>query len=245
MSVPEGFLDPKRKGDSRKQTVSASRSAVPSFLSLVLTVLLLLVGGLEAACLASRTAPLGGSPGASTALPSSGSDPMTFSAGECTLPIGSATTTEPLADNFHVVVQIPSGWTREPGRPSETQLLVIDAPKSYPHQPTSIEVLSLLGYFPNQSPHDIAPQYYGPSHPGVPSVQLVGAVTDCRVQNDLAAFFQYSQGDRGGYLVLFLHAYYLYGVRVEGSGGVDPRAIHDAKQVLGSVRWTVTTPPPR
>jgi hypothetical protein len=51
------------------------------------------------------------------------------------------------------------------------------------------------------------------------------------------------QGDRGGYLVLFLHYDYLYAVRVEGLRGVDPLAIRDAKQVLGSIAWTVTTPP--
>jgi hypothetical protein len=177
---------------------------------------------------------------------------MAFQAGDCTSPPGSAATaTEPLADNFHAVVDIPDGWTREPPNPSETQALVIDAPKSYSQQPTTIEFLSLLGYFPSQyfpsqAPRDIARQYYGPSHhPTVPSIQLIGAVTDCGVQGASASFFQYSQGDRAGYLVLFLHAHYLYGVRVEGFGGVDPLAIRDAKQVLGSVRWTVTTPPSR
>ena len=171
---------------------------------------------------------------------------MAFQPGDCTTPSGSATATEPLRDNFHVVVGIPDGWTREPPNPTETQLLVIDAPKSYSHQPTTIEVLSLLGYFPNESPRDIAPEYYGPSqHPTVPSIELIGDVTDCRVQGDQAAFFQYSQGDRGGYLVLFLHRHYVYGVRVEGFGGVDPRAVRSAKQVLGSVLWTVTTPPSR
>ncbi len=82
-------------------------------------------------------------------------------------------------------------------------------------------------------------------HPDVPSVELVGAVSDCQVQGDPAASFQYVRGDRAGYLVLFLHYNYLYGVRVEGFGGVDPLAIRQAKQVLGSIQWPVTTPPAR
>jgi hypothetical protein len=45
--------------------------------------------------------------------------------------------------------------------------------------------------------------------------------------------------------VLFLHDNYLYGVRVEGVGGLDSLAIRDTKQVLGSIAWTVTTPPAR
>src|SRR5712692_2202609 len=167
--------------------------------------------------------------------------------GDCTLPPGTgATLTEPLGDNFRMVVRAPNGWTRQPLGASETQLLVIDAPPSFSHLPATIEVLSLFGYFPNQSPRDIAPMYYGPSvHPDFPSTELVGIVSDCQVQGDPAASFQYVRGDRGGYLVLLLHYNYLYGVRVEGLGGVDPQAIRDTKQVLGSIQWTVTTPPAR
>lgn len=220
----------------------------------VIAAAVVLVGG------AAGCAPTGHGPSAGS-LPS-GSPPSTattsptlatpsaavaFRAGDCSSPPAQvATMTEPLTDNFHVILQIPSGWTREPAGHSQTQLLVIDAPTGYSHQLTTIGVLSLLGYFPNESPRDIAPQYYGPSvHADVPSINLVGAVTDCQVQGDPAAFFQYTQGDRGGYLVLFLHSHYLYGVRVEGSGGVDPLAIDGAKQILGSIQWTVTTPPAR
>ncbi len=161
-------------------------------------------------------------------------------------PGGGASKTEPLGDYFRTVVGVPSGWTRQPVGATETKLLVISAPRSYKNQPTTIEVLSLLGYFPNQSPRDLAPMFFRASvHPGLPSTDLVGAVSDCQVQGVPAAAFQYVQGDRNGYLVLFLHYNFLYGVRVEGLGGVDPQAIRDAKQVLGSITWTVTTPPAR
>lgn len=172
---------------------------------------------------------------------------VTTPPGDCTLPPGSgAISTGPLGDNFHMVVQVPNGWTREPAGASETQLLVVDAPLSYGNRRTTIAVLALIGYFPQQSPRDIAPAYYAPSvHPDVPSSQLVGAVTDCQVEGDPAAAFHYVRGDSSGYLVLFLHFNYLYGVRVEGVGGVNPQAIRDAQQVLGSIQWTVTTPPVR
>lgn len=154
--------------------------------------------------------------------------------------------TEPLGDNFHMVVGVPNGWTRQPVGATETRLLLIGAPRSYKNLPTTIEVLSLFGYFTNQSPRDVAAWYYAPSlHPDVPSVELVGPVSDCQVQGVPAVAFQYVQGDRSGYLALFLHYNYLYGVRVEGLGGVDPLAIRDAKQLLGSITWTVTTPPAR
>jgi hypothetical protein len=145
-----------------------------------------------------------------------------------------------------MVVGVPNGWTRQPVGATETKLLLIGAPRSYRNQSTTIEVLSLIGYFASQSARDTASMFYGPSvHPDVPSVDLVGAVSDCQVQGVPAAAFQYVQGDRGGYLVLFLHYNYLYGVRVEGFGGVDPLAVRDAKQVLGGITWTVTTPPAR
>jgi hypothetical protein len=166
---------------------------------------------------------------------------------DCSIPPGSrATRTEPLADNFRIVVGVPDGWTRKPVGATETQLLILGAPSSYQHLPTTIEVLSLIGYFTNQSPRELASMYYGPSaHPDVPSIELVGTVSDCQVQGVAAAAFEYVQGDRSGYLVLFLHDNYLYGVRLEGLRSVDPLAIRDAKQVLGSITWTVTTPPAR
>jgi len=166
---------------------------------------------------------------------------------DCSIPPGAgATRTEPLGDNLHIVVGVPAGWARKPVGATETKLLLIGAPGSYGNRPTTIEVLSLLGYFPNQSPSDLASLFFGPSvHPDIPSIDLVGTVSDCQVQGVSAAVFQYVQGDRSGYLVLFLHFNYLYGVRVEGLEGVDPLAVRDAKQVLGSITWTVTTPPAR
>lgn len=182
---------------------------------------------------------------APTVAPTATLSPAPFA--DCSMPPGAgATSTEPLADNFRIVVGVPDGWTRRPVGATETRLLLLGAPNRYKNLPTTIEVLSLFGYFANQSPRDLAPLFYGPSvQPDVPSVDLVGTVSDCQVQGVPAAAFEYVQGDRSGYLVLFLHDNYLYGVRVEGLKGVDPLAMRDAKHVLGSITWTVTTPPAR
>jgi hypothetical protein len=182
---------------------------------------------------------------APTVAPTTTLSPTPFA--DCSMPAGArANATEPLADNFRMVVGVPDGWTRKPVGATETKLLLLGAPSRYKFLPAKIEVLALIGYFANQSPRDLAPLFYGPSaHADIPSVDLVGTVSDCQVQGVPAAALQYVQGNQSGYLVLFLHFNYLYGVRVEGLGGVDPLAIRDAKQVLGSITWTVTTPPAR
>ncbi|MDQ6879819.1 MAG: hypothetical protein M3082_19395 [Candidatus Dormibacteraeota bacterium] len=80
---------------------------------------------------------------------------------------------------------------------------------------------------------------------------LVGQVTDCTVAGDPAAFFQYTAkrsqlvdskpGDWTGYMVVFVHHHVPnnlpYALRIEGTGGIDPRAIHDAKAILASWTW--------
>ena len=183
---------------------------------------------------------------ARTASPSPTPNPMAFQTSDCVSPAATGDTyTEPLADYFKAVVEIPGGWTREPPTASEADLIVLDAPASYSNQPTKIEVLNPIGYYPNATPDQVIKRFYeSPTNPGVAPVALVGGVASCAVQTDNAAFIQYSQGDRAGYLVIFLHIDSLYGLRLEGSGGVDERAVADAKRVLGSWRWTVASPPP-
>jgi hypothetical protein len=73
----------------------------------------------------------------------------------------------------------------------------------------------------------------------------MGVVQTCDVQRDPAAFFAYTSGSQNGFAVLWLHFNYAYAVTLEGSGGLDSRAIQDTKGVLASVIWTVQTPPAR
>ena len=200
-------------------------------------------GSLPTSASATSSASSTGTPLSS---PSSSASPLNyFRTNDCVdQPTGSQTA--PLGDDFHVVVRVPSGWTQVPPHPTETELLGLDAPSGYSNQPTRIQVLSLMGYFQTETVDQLAPQYYGASlNESVPPVQLVGAVTDCTVAGEPAAFFQYIQGNVSGYLVLFLHFDYLYGLRLEGVGGLDPQAARDARRILGSWGWTVTTPPSR
>jgi hypothetical protein len=131
-------------------------------------------------------------------------------------------------------------------------MLLLDAPSTYTNGPTRIALLSLIGNFQSQTPDNVAKQFYGPApaggHPEF-AAQLVDQVSDCTVAFGPAAVFQYraqrsqmpngsgTAGQFSGYMVVFLHAYFGYALRLEGSDGLDPHAIGDAKKILGSWTW--------
>jgi photosystem II stability/assembly factor-like uncharacterized protein len=145
----------------------------------------------------------------------------------------------PSGDNFKVVVRVPDGWTASAPGATETTLLMLDAPSSYSNQPTRISLHSFIGRYRPETLEQIAADFYGSGQ----NPQLVGQVTGCTVGGEPAVFFKYTQGDHAGYFVLFVHYQYLYGIQLDGVGGVDPRAWQDAKKVLGSWTWTVASPP--
>jgi hypothetical protein len=182
-----------------------------------------------------------------TSSPAASADPTGFAPNNCTAAPSGLPTSSRLHDNFGVVVQVPDGWSPHyPVMASETELHVFDAPPAYSSQPTTMSVLALFGYSPNEAPAQVIRHYYGKStHATVPDTNLVGQVTDCTIGSDQGAFFRYTRGSRVGYFVVFLHFHYSYGLRLEGEGGLDARATRDAKAVLGSWRWTITTPPSR
>jgi hypothetical protein len=181
---------------------------------------------------------------ASSTLTSSPSpNPMAFQAGDCvSTPASGATRTQPFGDYYGTTIQAPPGWTREAPGPSESELAVFDAPAIYTDPPTKLRVLNPMGYYPNSAVNQVIGRFIGPDD-GTPIV-LVGEVGDCSVQSDSAAFLQYTQGDRRGYIIAILHFDSLYEVQLEGSGGVDQNAVRDAKQLLGSWQWTVASPRP-
>lgn len=162
-----------------------------------------------------------------------------------------------MSDTFHVVVQVPSGWTQEAPGPSETQMLVLHSPSGLSNTPTRVGLLALIAAANADTPEQVAAQWwYGPGAPGSNpdfEAHIVGQVTDCTVAGDPAAFFQYTAkrsqlvdsraGDWTGYMVVFVHhrlPYNLpYALRIEGTSGIDPRAIHDAKAILGSWTWII------
>jgi hypothetical protein len=185
---------------------------------------------------ASTESPSTSSPSPS-ASPSPSGSPNAFLPGDCVYPETGGTPTQPLNDNFKMVITIPTSWTRATSGQDETTLATLTAPSSYSFTPTTMRVQSLLGYFPNLTPAQTINQYFPQSGMGV--------VESCTVSSDHAAFVQYTQGTHSGYFILWLHFNYAYSVTLDGTGGMDPRSIQDAKGVLASVTWTVLTPPSR
>lgn len=159
-----------------------------------------------------------------------------FGPSDCVAP-GSGTATEPLGAD-RVIVNIPPGWTRFQPGPTETKVLVITAPASYQYSPTSITVQSFVGNYYGKTSHDWAAFLIR---------QWVFAdqtVVDCPVGAGTAAFARYSDAGVTGYKAFMVrvdskNAGYarLWGLTVEGTGGLDANAIADAKKVLGSWRW--------
>jgi hypothetical protein len=185
--------------------------------------------------------------------------PNAFTPSDCvSAPSGNATLR--LADAFQVVVQQPAGWTQETPDWVETPTLLLKAPSNYSNAPTRIGIQAGMEIPNSWTPDQVAARYYGPVSPGVDpdfEAHLVGDVAHCTVAGHPAAFFQYTSkrshlpdgrlGEWTGYLVVFVHDHVPYNIpyalRIEGSGGIDPRAIHDAKVILGSWTWTVSTSP--
>jgi hypothetical protein len=131
-------------------------------------------------------------------------------------------------------------------------MLVLSAPSNYSNLPTKIALESLIGRFPSETPDDVAAQWYAPAPPGGHpefNVTLVGQVMDCTIAGGPAAVFQYTaQGSQmvggngagpfDGYMFVFLHKDFAYALRLEGTSGLDPRALKNAKAILGSWTWT-------
>ena len=191
----------------------------------------------------------------STAASSPSANPTASPAvSDCVAPQAGAAA-GPFRDNFHVAVRIPNGWTAQPPTPSEIDMLVIAAPTAYSNQPTKIALQSLIGRFSSQTADDVAAMWYAPAPPnGNPeyNVTLVGQVMHCTVAGSAAAFFEYTSkksqlvggngaGPFDGYMFVFLHEGFAYALRLEGTGGVDPQALQDAKAILGSWTWTASS----
>jgi hypothetical protein len=171
------------------------------------------------------------------ASPSPAGSPSAFLVGDCTFPSAGGSQTEPLSDNFKMIVAIPPGWARGTPPHDEATLATMTAPSDYGNARTTIRVASEIGYHPNMTPEQVINQYY--PQPGMGSVQ------SCSVNSDPAAFFQFTHGSHNGYYVLWLHFNYAYSVTLDSNGALDSRSIHDAKGVLASVTWTLASPPPR
>jgi len=186
---------------------------------------------------------------------------LAFSENNCVNPPSSSARTSSLSDAFGSVVELPNGWTSIPLGASETESLALAAPSDYAYLPTRIGVLALMGRWPTGTdPEAVLKDWYTPSPNGNPdfAVTLIGSPTRCTVGSADAAYFEYSakhsqavaatlpdspQGVHG-FMVVFLHGNLGFGIRLEGTGGVDPRAVGVAKEILESWTWTKPIPSP-
>ncbi len=117
--------------------------------------------------------------------------------------------------------------------------LQIAAPSGYANSPTTIKIQSFIGNYYGRSAHDVAGQWVRDNQSADPN-----SINNCSVAGDDAAFVQYSTAGLVGYQVFIIRVdrqtlglARLWGLSIEGSAGLDPQAIADAKKVLGSWQW--------
>ncbi len=167
------------------------------------------------------------------------SEPNAFQPGDCTYPAIGGAPTQPAHDTFRTVISVPQGWTQIDTSNFDATVFKLAAPPTYQNSPTTIQIVSAFDDVPHHSPTEyLAGQTQG-------YVTIVGGIQTCSVNGDSGAFAQYTHDANAGYTVLWIHLAVVYELILEGSGGIDPRAIRDTKGVLASLRWTSNTPPPQ
>jgi hypothetical protein len=170
--------------------------------------------------------PASGTRTASPAVVASPSSTL-FNSGDCTgAPSGSQIRIHAADD---ILVKVPPSWTQttDVGR-TETLLIRFIAPTTYSNSPTTVEISSLIGRF---STARQGAQEYFRQDPGV------NTMLDCQISGSQASFFSTTDGGRPAYRIFLVHNSLLYMVTIRGSGGFDPRAMADAKSLLGSWSW--------
>jgi len=75
-------------------------------------------------------------------------------------------------------------------------------------------------------------------------LMVTAAPEPCSIGSDPGAFISYTSGPNAGYMVIWFHFNDYYELRLRGNGGVDQRAVRDAKGVLASVTYAHNVPPP-
>jgi hypothetical protein len=165
--------------------------------------------------------------------------PNAFLPGDCTYPATAGTPTQPAHDTFRTAISVPQGWGQNDTSGFDATIFQLVAPSTYQYSPTTINIVSLFA----DVPHHSSAQYLAGLTQGY--YTIVGQIETCTVKGDSAAYVQYTKGTGAGYMVLWLHLAVAYQLILEGNGGIDPRAIQDAKGVLASLSWTSNTPPPQ
>lgn len=177
------------------------------------------------------------SPNAASPSPSGALN--TFLRGDCTYPLATGTQTQPAPDTFQTGISVPMSWTLEDTSHSDTTDFLMTAPSTYFYLPTTISVSAPLPTDRGQSPSASLGQITQGT------VSVTAGPQPCNIGGDPGAFLAFTSGSAVGYMVLWLHFGDAYLLQLKGSGGVDPRAVHDAKGVLASVTYAHNLPPPR
>jgi hypothetical protein len=179
------------------------------------------------------------SPASSSTPTPTASPAYAIAPGNCVAP-ASGTASQPLGQD-KVVVDIPPGWTQVSTGASETVALQMNAPPGYANQPTSIRVQTFIGNYNGQTAHSVAVSWAS-EH----SIADSNSIADCSVAGGAAAYVQYRGNGLVGYqfFMVRVDAHYdrlarLWGLNLEGTGGLDSNSVADAMRVLGSWRWGV------
>lgn len=150
----------------------------------------------------------------------------------------SGTASQPLGQD-KVVVDVPPGWTQVWTGASETVALQINAPPGYTNQPTTIKVQTFMGNYYGQTAHGVAVSWANQN----PNADA-SSITDCSVAGGDAAFYKYAGNGVVGYQFFMVRTdtqyqrlARLWGLNIEGTGGLDSNSIADAVRVLGSWQW--------
>lgn len=157
-------------------------------------------------------------------------------AGDCTgQPSGRVT--QPMGDH-RLTIQVPAGWvdTSATVASNGTLLLQLTAPASYRDAPTTFQLQSLLGSVTGSSSREQAQQSAAQDLKN-PKPPAIGPILDCTIAGQLAAFFVVNTGRSIEIDFYLLHANFVYLVRINANGGIDPKAVTDIKAMLGSLAF--------
>jgi hypothetical protein len=173
-----------------------------------------------------------------SSTPTPSTTPSGFLPGDCTYPMTGATRTQPVNDTFQASILVPPGWTLQDTSGMDNTDFLMTAPTSYKYSPSTIVVSPPLPTSPGQTPGTYLAQF------AQRSVSITASPQTCTVGGDQAAFLSFTSGAKVGYMVLWFHFGDAYRLDVQGNGGVDQRAVQDAKGVLASVTYAHNVPPP-
>ena len=124
---------------------------------------------------------------------------------------------------------------------TESLLLELTAPASYPNAPTRIEFHSFPGevhvlYGSQATAHSIAAEH-ARSHFGSSAQSIASTVVDCSIAAETAAVFGYADGTERGYRVSIVHKDRLFEIWLFGTDGLSAQSIQDGLGMIASMAW--------